>query len=79
MNRSATATSKGQVVIPADIRRKHGITRGTRIFFTEDEKGRIVLQPVTKAYIHSLAGCLAGSGITEHWMKEHRREGRRRG
>jgi len=40
---SATFTSKGQLVIPAVLRRKHGIQAGTRVKFLEDEFGRIVL------------------------------------
>ena len=39
-----TFTSKRQLVIPAEIRRKHGIQAGTKIKVLEDEFGRIVLQ-----------------------------------
>lgn len=35
-------SSKGQVVIPASIRREHNITK--RVFITE-EKGKIVIEP----------------------------------
>ncbi len=33
----AIATSKGQIIIPAKLRRKYGIEEGTRIEFIEDE------------------------------------------
>jgi len=72
---SATFTSKGQLVVPAELRRKHGIEAGTRVKFLEDQFGRIVLQPVTEKYIDRLMGCLAeGSDLLSNWEKEHRRE-----
>ena len=75
---SATVTSKGQLVIPVDLRRKHGIKAGTMIHFLEDDLGRIVLAPVTEQYINSLMGCLKGSpDLLAIWTKEHRAEGKR--
>lgn len=52
---TAYVTSKGQVVVPARLRRKFGIKEGTRLNFTE-ENGRIIVQPVTKEYINSFCG-----------------------
>ena len=75
---SATFTSKGQLVIPAELRRKHGIAAGTKVKFLEDEFGRIVLQPVTENYIDRVMGCLAdGPDLLAAWQKEHRDEGER--
>jgi bifunctional DNA-binding transcriptional regulator/antitoxin component of YhaV-PrlF toxin-antitoxin module len=72
---SGTFTSKGQLVVPAELLRKHGIGAGTRVKFIEDQFGRIVLQPVTKEYVDRLMGCLAeGSDLLAKWEKEHRRE-----
>ena len=72
---SGTFTSKGQLVIPAELRRKHGIAAGTQVKFLEDQFGRIVLQPVTEEYVDRLMGCLAeGSDLLAKWEKEHRRE-----
>ena len=72
---SGTFTSKGQLVIPAELRRKHGIGAGTQVKFLEDQFGRIVLQPVTEEYVDRLMGCLAeGSDLLAKWEKEHRRE-----
>jgi AbrB family looped-hinge helix DNA binding protein len=73
---SGTVASKGQLVIPAELRRKNGIKAGTKVHFLEDELGRIVLQPVTEEYVDRLMGCLAGgSDMLESWMREHREEG----
>jgi AbrB family looped-hinge helix DNA binding protein len=72
---SATFTSKGQLVIPAELRRKHGIETGTRVKFLEDKFGRIVLQPVTEHYIDQVMGCLGdGPDLLDKWAKEHRQE-----
>ncbi len=48
-------TSKGQMVVPAALRRKYGITPGTRVNFVE-ENGRIIFQPITPEYIDSFCG-----------------------
>ena len=75
---SATITSKGQLVVPAELRRKHGIHAGTKVKFLEDQFGRIVLQPITPDYIDRVMGCLAeGPDLLANWEKEHREEGKR--
>jgi AbrB family looped-hinge helix DNA binding protein len=77
---SGTVTAKGQLVIPAELRRKNGIKSGTKVHFLEDELGRIVLQPVTEEYVDRLTGCLAdGPDLLDTWLKEHRQEGEERG
>jgi AbrB family looped-hinge helix DNA binding protein len=75
---SATFTSKGQLVVPAALRRKHGIEPGTRVKFLEDQFGRIVLQPITEEYVDRVMGCLAeGTDLLADWEREHREEGER--
>lgn len=71
----ATVTSKGQLVIPAELRRKSGIKKGTEVCFLEDELGRIILQPVTEEFIDRLTGSLSGSNMLESFLKERRAEG----
>ncbi|HXZ41758.1 MAG TPA: AbrB/MazE/SpoVT family DNA-binding domain-containing protein [Terriglobales bacterium] len=76
---SSTFTSKGQLVVPAELRRKHGIEAGTKVEFHEDQFGRIVLQPITEEYIDRVMGFLAdGPDLLANWEKEHR-EGDERG
>ncbi len=58
----STVTSKGQLVIPAELRRRHYIKKGTRIHL-EDVGGGILLRPITGAYIDSLCGIVAGRGL----------------
>jgi AbrB family looped-hinge helix DNA binding protein len=76
-DQSSTFTSKGQLVIPAELRRKHGIEAGTRVKILEDQFGRIVLQPITEEYVDRVMGCLAkGPDLLANWKKEHRAEGK---
>ena len=75
---SGTFTSKGQLVVPAELRRKHRIEAGTRVRFLEDSFGRIVLQPITEEYVDRVMGCLAdGADLGAQWEDEHRLEGER--
>ena len=72
---SGTFTSKGQLVVPAELRRKHRIEAGTRVRFLEDSFGRIVLQPITEEYVDRVMGCLAdGPDLGAQWEVEHRLE-----
>ena len=54
---TGNVTTKGQLVIPARIRRRFGIKAGTRVRFIE-RGGEIVLQPVTSVAIRDLCGVL---------------------
>ena len=75
---SATFTSKGQLVIPVELRRKHGIKAGTKVHFLEDDFGRIVLQPLTEDYINRLMGCLKGGpDLIAELKRQRRADGRR--
>jgi AbrB family looped-hinge helix DNA binding protein len=69
----AVATEKGQIVIPAALRRKCGIRRGTRIAIYEED-GRIILQPVTAAYIDSLYGKYKGGDLTGALLAGRKRD-----
>ncbi len=52
-------STKGQVVIPVDIRRALGLDRNTRLR-VEREGERIVLTPIRSTDWRALRGCLAG-------------------
>ena len=54
---TGVVTTKGQLVIPARLRRRLGIKKGTRITFAEDA-GRIIVQPITREFIRGLRGSL---------------------
>ncbi len=66
-----TATTKGQVVIPSSVRKRLGITAGTRIQVEVDEAtSQIILTPITRDYIKSLAGKFRGLPLLEDLMRE---------
>ena len=68
-------TSKGQVVIPAKIRRKLGIKEGTYIQIDLDEENkRIILTPVTRDYVDSLRGKYKGKGLMKALRAEKEQE-----
>lgn len=55
MSLSATVSSKGQVVIPAELRKKYGLEEGVKILF-HDEDGQLFLEPNSFAAIYALQG-----------------------
>lgn len=50
-------SSKGQVVIPAELRAQFGLEKGTPATWTE-EQGRLVLTPLTKQRLREIRGFL---------------------
>ncbi len=62
MELEGKVTSKGQLVIPAELRRRYHIKAGTRVRF-EDSDGGILVRPITDAYIASLRGIAARPGL----------------
>jgi AbrB family looped-hinge helix DNA binding protein len=67
-------SSKGQIVIPATLREQLGIQAGTRLAI-QRENNRLVLQPITDEFIHSLRGCLKEKiSLVEAREREHRIE-----
>lgn len=64
-------TAKGQIVIPASLRRKYGIKNGTKIIVT-DVGNAIILKPVTEQYLKNLQGSLKGKGGLKTLMNERR-------
>jgi len=73
-NEVSTVTTKGQLVIPAKLRRKHDIREGTLVVFIEEEN-RLVLQPLTPQFVRSLRGSLkADPSALEILLDDRKRE-----
>ena len=71
---TSVVTTKGQLVIPARLRRRFGIKKGTRVTFVEDA-GRIIVQPVTREFIRGLRGSLKGEpSALAALLEERKRE-----
>ena len=71
---TSVVTVKGQIVVPANIRRKFGIKKGTKIAFIE-QHGKLFIQPLDKSYFESLAGILGTEGkLLKSLMDDKKRE-----
>jgi AbrB family looped-hinge helix DNA binding protein len=74
-------SSKGQVVIPAELREEYGLDKGTPAVWTEDN-GRLVLTPITERRLDEIMGSLkpgpgepsAFEGLFEERRRERERE-----
>jgi AbrB family looped-hinge helix DNA binding protein len=75
MGHMATVSSKGQVVIPAALRKKLRIKGGTRVAMDERD-GQITLTPNPYDAMLSLCGILSGveEDVEGWWMEEKRKE-----
>ena len=71
----STVTTKGQLVIPAKLRRKYAIRKGTQVAFVEEEN-RLVLQPLTPEFIRSLRGSLKSEPSASKILLEERKRDR---
>ena len=77
MNRQITTVStKGQFVIPSEMRSALGIKPGTRIAVTHDGT-KIILEPVTAELVDKTRGMLKGKAqLAENLRRKWRREDR---
>jgi AbrB family looped-hinge helix DNA binding protein len=79
-NYRTVISSKGQVVIPAELREQLDLAKGTRATWRE-EKGRLVLTPITQRGIDQMRGCLkpapGAPSMFEELFKERDRERKR--
>ena len=70
----STITSKGQVVVPAKLRRRYGLKPGTKVYFIE-RNDEILFQPQTKEFIRSVHGLLASeTPVTKELLKERAKD-----
>jgi len=72
---TSVVTVKGQIVIPAKIRRKFGIKNGARVAFVE-QQGKLTLQPLNKAYFANLARVLGTKGKLLRSLMESKKKER---
>ena len=77
MKKEAKLTSKGQVTVPREIRRKLGVRAGDRLLFEEDGNGVRVTavrkeSPFTKYMGIGNRGIGKGRKGIQKWMREQR-------
>jgi len=63
-------SSKGQVVVPAELRQRLGLEKGTRATWKE-EKGRLVLTPITERILDEIQGFLKPRPGQPSMFEEH--------
>lgn len=74
MHQTTTVSTKGQLVIPAEMRQSLGIEPGTRLAIRQ-EGSCIVLEPVSKKLIRKLRGITqGGASMADELQKERRSE-----
>jgi AbrB family looped-hinge helix DNA binding protein len=74
---TTVVTTKGQIVIPARIRKKLNIKKGTKLHI--EERGElIILRPITEAYFERLAGILPTKGRLSQALINDRLEDKER-
>jgi AbrB family looped-hinge helix DNA binding protein len=73
MSLSSTVSSKGQVVIPSELRKKYGLDEGVKILF-HDEDGQLILEPSNFPAIYALQGLLKSYPLEESLQAEREAE-----
>lgn len=72
------ATEKGHVIIPADLRKKHHIKKGSRVGVYEGEDGIIILKPLPDNPVDASQGMLKGkTSLLQALLKERKEEAKR--
>ncbi len=74
----AKATIKGQVVIPADLRKKFNIKKGSKVSIYEGEDNVIIIRPLPEDPIEASKGMLKGKpSILKALLKDREEEAKR--
>ena len=68
-----TVSTKGQLVIPVEVRAELGIQPGFRLALTV-ENARIILQPINERLVEKLRGRFAGGSSMADQLQHERRE-----
>ncbi len=68
---TTVVSTKGQIVIPSEIRRHLNIKTGTR-FYVMQKGNQIILQPLTSEYFEKTAGILNTKGKLSRSILEER-------
>jgi AbrB family looped-hinge helix DNA binding protein len=74
---TSVVTTKGQMVVPAKIRRKLKMKQGTKVVIIEQGDGFLV-KPLDKKYFEQFAGILPEKGKASRALLEDRKRERER-
>lgn len=56
----AKVTSKGQVTVPVEIRKKLNISDGNKILFYENEQGQVIIENANVSAFHNIKKLMEG-------------------
>jgi AbrB family looped-hinge helix DNA binding protein len=71
---TSTVTQKGQIVIPAPLRRKLGFDQGMKVVIVETDDG-VEVRPLDDRYFERFTGVLSGEGeATQALLEERQKE-----
>ena len=73
MKQRGRVSTKGQLIVPAKMRRRHGIEAGTQVLLEDVEDG-ILVRPLGKSAIEHARGFLRGRGLPMDLVKDPDRE-----
>ncbi len=74
----AKTTEKGHVIIPAALRRKYNIKKGTRVAVSEGEGNVILIKPLPDDPIEASRGMLKGeTSLVKALLRDRGEEGKR--
>ena len=77
---TTTISSRGQVVLPAPVRRKLRLRKGMRLrIVMEDKRDEVILQPIQPKPLSEWRGAFPGAGRALEYLKEERKKDRERG
>jgi AbrB family looped-hinge helix DNA binding protein len=68
--------AKGQIVIPAKIRKKIGLKPGTKVLLTLVDQHKVSIEPIPDDPIEAACGMLQGTPSLTHALLKERREDR---
>jgi AbrB family looped-hinge helix DNA binding protein len=72
------ATIKGQVIIPAELRKKHKIKKGSKVCIYEGKEDTIILKPVPEDPIEASKGILKGkTSLLKALLRDRQEEAKR--
>jgi AbrB family looped-hinge helix DNA binding protein len=80
-NFTATISSRGQMVLPAPVRKRLGLKKGmhVNISFAEGDGDRLIVQPLTPGLIKELRGSFGCAGAALDHLQEERKRDREQG
>jgi len=69
-----TASSRGQIVIPRDVRKKFNIVQGKKIL-VKSEEDRVILMPLPDDPVENFCGIFKnGASLTKALLNERKKE-----